>query len=65
MSPGTELIGKAALYMDDSKSSSSLTGFANRYCYLVVAKTKSEWAKATANQKRKLKVQFVGFADFF
>lgn len=67
ISLGMGFIDKATLYLDKSKPSSSFPGFAYRYCCIVVAKTWSEGAEATASQERKLKlkVQFVGLIDFF
>lgn len=65
--PGDRIHRQGQLYLDESKSSSSFTRFAYHYCYNAVAKTWSEGGQSHSKTKEEtqLKVQFVGFTDFF
>lgn len=65
--PEDRIHRQGQLYSDESKSSSSFTGFAYHYCYNAVAETWSEGGQSHSEMKEEtqLKVQSVGFTDFF
>lgn len=64
--PGTEFIDKASSYSEEPKPSSSSPGLARLTVTLLWPSHSLKGTRATAGQKRKLKLKvgFVDFADF-